>query len=553
MGVPRGNSFMQCATALVAWAAFVFVMPMIDVRADDPDPAAKAPGSVEKEKKEKASQPKITVSKETTFIDGPLSDQGYVNYIEALHQQYSKGVTPKNNAAVAMALAMGPNCGEMGSMTVEYKKEFYKRLGIEMPAEKGDYLVTLSELAPLMDIDINQVNHEQELSTRGPFTKKDLPTMARWIEVNEKPLAVITAGMKRSRWYMPLVADAGDTMILTLLMPNVYSARSVGRLLNARAMNRLSAGDVEGAWQDLMTIHRLARHVAQGTRLIERLVGLALDGIACHGDRIIAQSGQVMTPQALGFRDQLEQLSPIPRMADSINIGERYMFLDACTHLARDTAGVKEFISIEYDGSLSSTLTGLLAKRLIDWDEPMKIGNQWYDKLVEAARKPSYLEKKEALDVIDAELKKLAERAANVKAFMLKLLLAGSRRRVVGRQVGAVLVSLFLPVTIATIDAEARADLDLDMTRITLALTAFHIDHGRFPESLDKLAPKYIAELPRDPFVERPLKYSLTPDGYLMYSVGANQVDDAGNGWWEDRQDGDDLAVRFPRAKKVEE
>ena len=47
-----------------------------------------------------APPPRITVSHETTRILRPLRGDGYVDYVAALNQMASQGVTPKNNAAV---------------------------------------------------------------------------------------------------------------------------------------------------------------------------------------------------------------------------------------------------------------------------------------------------------------------------------------------------------------------------------------------------------------------------------------------------------------------
>ncbi len=545
---------MRFSELFIMLAAASLIVLTVEVRADEPNAEAKKEVKSDEDQKEvkKKPKPKITVSKETTYIEGPLTDDGYVDYAEALNQYLSKGVTPQNNAAVPFSRALGSNGSEMRNMTDEFKKEFYKRLGIEAPPEKGDYLVSLADLADLLEVKVERVNDEQGRTTEGPWAKETLPTMARWIEVNEKPLALITEGAKRSRWYMPLVDEDEDTMIVALLLPTVQSARSVSRVLNARAMNRLHDGDVEGAWEDLMTIHRLGRHVAEGSTLIERLVGVALEGVACGGDRIVAQSGQLMTAQALKFRAQLEELPPVPRMADAINLAERYLMLDACVHLARQTPGAKEILDIDVDGA-AEVLASLLSKTLIDWNEPMKMGNKWYDKLVAAGRLPTYLKQKAAMEKIDEELKKLVARAKDPKAFAIKFFLTGSPRKAVGRQIGTILISLLLPAVNATIEAENRIDLERAMTGVTLALAAYKNDHGRYPDSLDKLAPKYIAKIPLDSYVEKPLVYSTTPDGYLMYSVGRNQADEEGNGWWENRRDGDDLAVRFPRAKRSDE
>ncbi len=53
--------------------------------------------------------------------------------------------------------------------------------------------------------------------------------------------------------------------------------------------------------------------------------------------------------------------------------------------------------------------------------------------------------------------------------------------------------------------------------------------HGSFPESLDALAPQFIAKVPHDLIGGEPLKYRRAADGaFMLYSVGWNEKDDGG-------------------------
>jgi len=63
-----------------------------------------------------------------------------------------------------------------------------------------------------------------------------------------------------------------------------------------------------------------------------------------------------------------------------------------------------------------------------------------------------------------------------------------------------------------------------------LALAQFHNEHLRWPTSLDDLIPKYLTAIPADPFStdKAPLRYKPNNDGYVLYSVGPNRVDDGG-------------------------
>ena len=78
---------------------------------------------------------------------------------------------------------------------------------------------------------------------------------------------------------------------------------------------------------------------------------------------------------------------------------------------------------------------------------------------------------------------------------------------------------------------------------VAFALAAFHSDHGHYPAALVELAPKYLEKIPDDLFSGKPLIYRLEGDGYLLYSVGPNGLDDNGN---DEVPLGDDIRVRIP-------
>ena len=54
-------------------------------------------------------RPKITLSKATTRVTGPLTTDGYIDYVRVINQRLSVGVTAENNANVLLWKAMGPH------------------------------------------------------------------------------------------------------------------------------------------------------------------------------------------------------------------------------------------------------------------------------------------------------------------------------------------------------------------------------------------------------------------------------------------------------------
>ncbi len=85
-----------------------------------------------------------------------------------------------------------------------------------------------------------------------------------------------------------------------------------------------------------------------------------------------------------------------------------------------------------------------------------------------------------------------------------------------------------LSSTDAVVLSRKRCDTELQLVLANAATRRYMLEHGSPPNSLDALVPAYLVQLPDDPFGNGPLVYRRTNDGYLLYSVGANGVDDGG-------------------------
>jgi len=73
---------------------------------------------------------------------------------------------------------------------------------------------------------------------------------------------------------------------------------------------------------------------------------------------------------------------------------------------------------------------------------------------------------------------------------------------------------------------QCRQERDATLTAIALEL--YRREYGSYPGSLAQLVPDLLPELPRDNFTGHVLKYLVTDDSPVLYSVGADRKDDGG-------------------------
>lgn len=87
--------------------------------------------------------------------------------------------------------------------------------------------------------------------------------------------------------------------------------------------------------------------------------------------------------------------------------------------------------------------------------------------------------------------------------------------------------------------AKARAQT----VRILIAVEQYRRDNDSLPEKLEALVPRYLQEVPQDPFVGHPLRFRLDGnEAIVVYSVGPNGTDD--------NEQNDDIVVRMDYSAK---
>lgn len=522
--------------------------------AEDAAPKAKP---VDKERPASPS-PLIDISPETTRVSGPIAADGYIDYLGALRKACKTGVAPDRNVVVSLWQAMGP-FGELED--VPWQKEYFRDMGIEPLPAKGDYYVSIRQIAQMhlgkeaaagdvQDL-TNKLWDNYSERTQGPWDEMDDPLLARWIESNEKPMSVAVAGiMTRDQYYAPLLAGDDDFsgMLVAILLPTAQQTREFARFLAARAMYRVAKDDVDGAMKDLLACHRLARHYSRAPTLVEALVCYAIDGVASAGDFNLSHHAKLTAKQARWYQDQLNKMPPPPSTADCIDISERYMYLDCAVMLARKgPGGLKELGGMagvrDEAGGAFAFFGKLLRRAAIDWNEPLKMGNDLYDRMAVAARLPTYKERMAAGNKIEEELKQLAVSARDVSGLAASFFSLRSMRSEVGRKIGAVLCSLIMPAISAASHAEDRTLMNNELSQVAVALSAHRNEKGKYPDKLAELVPDFIKAIPADRYSCEGLIYKRGRSGYLLYSVGRNLQDDGGS---DIASKNPDVSVRSP-------
>src|SRR5262249_33426085 len=153
--------------------------------------------------------------------------------------------------------------------------------------------------------------------------------------------------------------------------------------------------------------------------------------------------------------------------------------------------------------------------------------NRNYDRLHATLRLEARDERRKAASEIDDRCWKQYEDPVNPVRLVGILWEATNVASAKGIFIAERLMYLYLGIASLN-DSNDRMEQTRRNVLVGFALAAYKADHGSYPKLLDSLAPKYLAKVPDDHFSGKALIYRLTDDGYLLYSVGVNGVDDNG-------------------------
>ncbi len=507
-------------------------------------------------------RPKFTsdfkLDKDTTFLTEPLDAEGFVDYETALNERLRGDIGPETNVVAWLLEALGPK--------PEGKRlhpDFYKWLGTEPPAEKGEYYVPL-QAEFRWEIAFNGLTgfgHRLTCRQNEPWAAADDPKFARWLRKNKGPLAQVEAAVKLAAFYLPVVGRSKDgvTGLTRSHGSNLNTAvRDLTAALAARANLRCGERAYAAAWQDVLTLYRLGRHYASGGFLIHDLVASAVEHIATCRALAVLELALPSAAQAERYGDDLRSLPPKPPLADIVAEGERFHGLDFLRVFRRE--GLRALTHSDKRRRKLPAAKREASVGKLDFEVLLRSVNATSDRAASALRLPTHGERVAAFVSLLADFPSpqdheftIPDRLEDVAA-LLEEKDAEKLRTTVTSAIEARLRCLGLVVSRYVHVLQDRMAQEHQNLLVAVALAGHFADTGQYPAKLDDLAPKYLAKVPDDLFSGKPLVYKPAKDGYLFYSVGVNGIDDGGKLLTDpvfnpaDAR-GDDLGVRMPRLK----
>jgi hypothetical protein len=408
----------------------------------------------------KLPAPPLVISEKTTRITGPLTDDGYIDFLKALEQRYypPELATDDNGFRMFVQQFGDKNVYEKNVSQEDrefYRLQIYEKLGLD-----SDNPPTLTLPVPPCII-IEGFKYDQ------PWTLEDYPMLADWVNEMDEPLDAIAEAIRKPVFFPPLLQSPESVesglpqCLIELIQPDVSLFRNIARNFTARATYRIGQGDIDGAINDKLTLHRLGRLTAQRGFMVNHLVGIAIEGIAIaipiganpeypftkeQVQRVFA--GLDTLPQRRAFRDTLEW--------------DRYFSL-SCVQVTQ--IGIDQHQNPLGEFSI---LRNLPTRRTFNWNIVYRRMNEVHD----AVQEPPPRAKLGA--ILDAEDRM---QATPWNVFVMAVT-PGGRERIFANM----LIALALPATNATEEALRRSECQEIFQRLTLAILFYQLETGAMPD-----------------------------------------------------------------------
>ncbi len=366
----------------------------------------------------------------------------------------------------------------------------------------GIFLSAVAKLVPQSQAFYELVAGEKPT----PPGKNDFFEIA--LDQNRPALELMRQAVRRPFFRLPL--DYRTTQPISIQLEPIQQAREFSHLLKAETLQAIGEGDNDRAVAAIVDGLLLSEMLRDEPLLITQLVRIAIAGVAIESLATLLAHVDLTPEQFAAIDEQLALMESRFRLAHAI-LGERAMALTTMHNLG-DNLDLGDLASGRGGGGADPgmrVLNSAPAKpyRMNDEAFMLRIMSRYLDHIDQPGP-----EGKQGLQQIESEI------------FAAKV----SFRHI--------LTCLLAPAVLQCREAGLRHRQRLANARLALRVARYRAKHGKFPGTLNAVADEKLSTVPPDVWSGKPLVFRVLADGFTIYPVGENGVDDGG-GESPDRQE----------------
>lgn len=323
---------------------------------------------------------------------------------------------------------------------------------------------------------------------------------------------------------LPLVKEPLADSLMSVLLPHVQVMREAARLLTLDTRWALEQGDTERATRNIEALLGISSQVTEGKFLVSSLVGYAIHAMTmavideCLHSEATFPDAQLQRIHAAVAKAKVDQMVDLA--------AERAMFMDLVQKTYTDDG--------QGDGRITAAGLDLWEQVTTNVSSSQTKPSGWsFESVTKRALAPTSLlflaTRKQLTDKADELFQRMeAVIKAEVRGDTNALEAQQVEREIGELSIAYAPIKLLFPAIAMARQATVRVQVSADSVQTALAVIRYQRQHDRWPTSLDELVGTFLERVQTDPFDGQPLRYRLQDDGFVIYSVGVNGVDDGG-------------------------
>lgn len=440
----------------------------------------------------------------------PVASTHFVSEVNQLAHQH---VTPDDNFAAGLLETIRiPNVSE----NTRYKEATEKLLGIKV--FQGERQLPEFPRA------------YQERSELGPWTTKQLPVAAQWLDEHRLVLEEIQSLCQRDQFCAAYYSPKGR--MITVHFATCTTARQIADAYLPRVYHALGEARLDDAQQDLLTLFRLSQLLAQGYFAVEALTAYHIHSLACQATTQWLSHPQLAAAQLSEFETKLASIGKHQVPIHVFDIGERFTLIELLQSIHR--RGFVEMAPLVGNVTPAPFFNALLT--FADWNQILQRTSQRYNKFVTILMIEDPQERRTAVATYQQQTQQaydsFSQRNANEQTLQIN------------KRVEELLSVRLFQTVFQTFNAFLRVKMSRDAVESCIALRKYQLATGVYPDSLDVLASDEQPS-PNDIYSGQPLRYIRMPHGAVVYSVGRSRTDHGGWGYSKAAPARDDVVFRI--------
>ena len=279
-------------------------------------------------------------------------------------------------------------------------------------------------------------------------------------------------------------------------MPDHVRLRTVARLLMLDALDRAEKGEREEAMASIGAMHALSRTLDDDPFLLGQYVRMAVIAQANTATQRVLALGEVRDATLAQLQADLRHQLADRRIEQALRT-ERWMTLHCLEQLTKGTLKVTTILERE-EKTVLDTLANFFVSEKVRFEILPFV--RLSERHTEIARLP-FPEQFEAEEIY---------------------------RRHLPKQIGMYTRSVTSLLT-RTTETVRRHHASATALHTLLGVERYRLRHGKWPAKLDDCVPAFLDRVPLDPINNARLSYKILPDGVVVYSIGNDRRDDAGD------------------------